>query len=58
METSVVPRVWYNAFPATFKEDYPTYTRTVADGMEGILVCTLLMQLVGEPDSVWIMETG
>ena len=54
METSAVPRVWYNAFPATFKEDYPTYTRTVADGMEGILVCTLLMQLVGEPKEKWL----
>ena len=34
METSVVPRVWYNAFPATFKEEYPTYTRTVC-GWDG-----------------------
>lgn len=33
MRDSAVPRVWYNAFPDTFKKDYPTYTRTVADGL-------------------------
>ena len=53
METSVVPRVWYNAFPATFKEEYPTYTRTVADGMEGILVCTLLKEFMGDSRKEW-----
>ncbi len=38
-EEGVLPRVWYDVFPPVFKQDYPTYTRTVADGMEGILVC-------------------
>ena len=52
-KTSVVPRVWYNAFPDTFKLDYPTYTRTAADGMEGILACCLLAEQHGEDISVW-----
>lgn len=38
-EDGVLPRVWYDVFPPRFKQDYPTYTRTVTDGMEGILLC-------------------
>lgn len=34
---SVIPKVWYDVFPDSFKADYPTYTRTVTDGMEGII---------------------
>lgn len=51
---SVIPRVWYNAFPDTFKTDYPTYTRTVADGMEGILACCQLMKREGTPRPDWL----
>lgn len=38
-EGTVLPRVWYDVFPPRFKQDYPTYLRTVSDGMEGILLC-------------------
>lgn len=54
MKDSVVPRVWYNAFPDTFKADYPTYTRTVADGMEGILACYLCAKKEGRTESGWL----
>lgn len=53
-KTSVIPRVWYNAFPATFKQDYPTYTRTVADGMEGILACWLYSRRMGWERQKWL----
>ncbi len=52
-KTSVVPRVWYNAFPDTFKLDYPTYTRTVSEGMEGILVSYLLAKSYGNNEEAW-----
>lgn len=50
---SVLPRVWYNAFPDTFRKEYPTYTRTAADGMEGILVCALLAEQNGQECTQW-----
>lgn len=53
-KSSVLPRVWYNAFPDTFKEDYPTYTRTAADGMEGILTGWLLEAANGRQKEEWI----
>lgn len=51
---SVIPRVWYNVFPDTFKKDYPTYTRTVADGMEGILACFLFAKREGRTEQEWL----
>lgn len=54
VKDSVVPRVWYNAFPDTFKAEYPTYTRTVADGMEGILACYLCALREGRKESGWL----
>lgn len=54
MRDSAVPRVWYNAFPDTFKKDYPTYTRTAADGMEGILACYLCAVREGRTESGWL----
>lgn len=53
-KTSVIPRVWYNVFPDTFKFDYPTYTRTVSDGMEGILTCYLYCKRKGIHKKKWI----
>lgn len=53
-KTSVIPRVWYNAFPDTFKLDYPTYTRTVADGMEGILTAYLYSKRMGREQKEWM----
>ena len=54
MRDSVIPRVWYNAFPDTFKADYPTYTRTVSDGMEGILASYLCAAREGRIESSWL----
>lgn len=54
MKDSTVPRVWYQAFPDTFKKDYPTYTRTVADGMEGILACYLYAAREGRREKAWL----
>lgn len=51
---SVIPRVWYNAFPDTFRKDYPTYTRTAADGMEGILACFLYAKREGRTEQEWL----
>ncbi len=52
-ETSRLPRVWYDVFPAAFKTDYPSYTRTVADGMEGILAGFLLEAQNGRDREEW-----
>lgn len=54
MKDSVVPRVWYNAFPDAFRTDYPTYTRTAADGMEGILACYLYALGAGRAENGWL----
>lgn len=52
-KTSALPRVWYDVFPASFKMDYPSYTRTVADGMEGILAAFVLETLNGRQREEW-----
>jgi len=52
-ENSYFPQVWYNVFPPKFKEDYPTYLRTAADGMEGILTAYLYLNKHGETKDEW-----
>ncbi len=53
-ENSYFPQVWYNVFPPKFKEDYPTYLRTAADGMEGILTAYLYLHKHGETKDEWL----
>lgn len=53
-ENSYFPQVWYDVFPAKFKEDYPSYTRTAADGMEGILNCYQYLKKQGEVHEEWL----
>ena len=54
-EDGVLPRVWYDVFPPRFKQDYPTYTRTVTDGMEGVLLCyQYLRRERGETPLTWL----
>lgn len=54
-EDGTLPRVWYDVFPPRFKQDYPTYTRTVADGMEGILLCyQYLRRERGDAPKSWL----
>lgn len=54
MRDSYLPQVWYDVFPAGFKPDYPTYFRTMADGMEGILTCYLYLKKHGEDHKAWL----
>lgn len=51
---SLFPQVWYEVFPPRFKPDYPSYLRTVADGMEGILNAYLWMKQQGEYMAGWL----
>lgn len=54
-EGQKLPYVWYNVFPPRFKTDYPTYTRTVSDGMEGILLCyQYLKRELGNAPEQWL----
>lgn len=52
-DRTALPRVWYNVFPASFREGYPCYTRTLADGMEGILCAARLCERLGEEKKEW-----
>ena len=45
---SIFPQVWYDVFPPQFKNAYPTYLRTVADGAEGILTAFLYLREHGD----------
>ena len=51
---SFLPEVWYQVFPPEFKKDYPSYLRTVADGMEGILNAYLYLKKHGEHQESWL----
>ncbi len=51
---SVLPKVWYDVFPPAFRKDYPTYTRTLADGLEGILAAWNLMRRQGQERPAWL----
>ncbi|MDD3409906.1 MAG: hypothetical protein PHY12_03770 [Eubacteriales bacterium] len=54
-EGSVLPRVWYDVYPPRFKPDYPTYTRTLCDGLEGILLSyQYLRREWGEARADWL----
>lgn len=53
MKESYLPQVWYDVFPPKFREDYPTYLRTAADGMEGILTAFLYLKRHGEVKEEW-----
>lgn len=52
--SDVLPHVWYEVFPAEFRKGYPSYTRTLADGMEGILNCYLVASRAGEQYPDWL----
>lgn len=54
MQDSFWPKVWYNVFPPEFKEDYPSYLRTVSDGMEGILNCYIRLKKEGMRYDRWL----
>lgn len=51
---SLLPRVWYDAFPTGFRRGYPTYTRTLSDGLEGILAAWALMRRAEEARPEWL----
>lgn len=52
-EDSILPQVWYNVFPDTFR-DYPSYLRTLSDGMEGILASYIESLRNGTPRKEWL----
>lgn len=49
----VLPRVWYETDPPGFKKDYPVYTRTIADGMEGVLNAYQYLRRQGTDKQDW-----
>lgn len=50
---SIFPQVWYDVFPPQFKNAYPTYLRTAADGAEGILTAFLYLREHGDDKPKW-----
>lgn len=54
MRDSYLPQVWYDVYPAAFKAEYPTYLRTLADGLEGILACCVYEKKHGRQRPAWM----
>lgn len=52
-DQSEFPQVWYDVFPPQFKQGYPAYLRTAADGVEGILAAWMYLKEYGEDRHEW-----
>ncbi len=55
-QSSGLPLTWYNVSPPTFRDDdciFPIFTRTVSDGMEGIVSAAVFMRQHKMPQLAW-----
>lgn len=50
----VLPHVWYEVSPPEFRKGYPAYTRTLFDGLEGILNAYTETARAGEFHPDWL----